>query len=93
MNTTGGSFTSNLPAKPNVCPGCGRCKECGQPVPALAPVYPWPVYPWPYTLTPYGPVWISPPTCAGTTGPITGTFTTGPAPVVNTSVYSTVQVQ
>jgi hypothetical protein len=49
----------------STCPGCGRCRECGQFAPVLPQPYPW-VGPWPYTPTvPYpttGPIWISQPT-------------------------------
>lgn len=40
-----------LPKTPNICPGCGRCKDCGQhaaPVLPAAPPYVWPAGQWPY---------------------------------------------
>jgi len=40
----------------NICPGCGRCRDCGQPSPAT----PEPVYPGPYPLIP-APFWVYPP--------------------------------
>lgn len=39
--------------QPNVCPGCGRCKDCGRPYEA-APVQPS----WPYS-----PFWYGTTTC------------------------------
>ena len=46
--------------QPNVCPGCGRCRQCGQPTPGLPS--------WPYP----GPTWIYQPyytvTCTTGTG-------------------------
>lgn len=44
-NTTGSSadyFTYNTYPQPNICPGCGRCRECGQPAPVSPPI----VNPW-----------------------------------------------
>lgn len=43
-------------AAPSVCPGCGRCKDCGQPYAAPpAPLPSYPVYPgWPGYV---GPIW------------------------------------
>ncbi len=45
-NTTGSAdyFTYTYP-QPNICPGCGRCRECGQP----APAYPQITNPWEIT--------------------------------------------
>ncbi len=42
--------------RPNTCPGCGRCKDCGRPYEAT-PYNPWPGYPSPYIgdpIWPYG---------------------------------------
>lgn len=36
---------------PNVCPGCGRCRDCGRqyPDPVYPSIYPWyPITPWPF---------------------------------------------
>jgi hypothetical protein len=30
---------------PNVCPGCGRCRTCGQPQPVIVPMPPVPIWP------------------------------------------------
>ena len=43
-NATGGLLPSN--PYPNVCPGCGRCKECGHPYPQPSVPF-WP-QPQPY---------------------------------------------
>lgn len=33
--------------KPAVCPGCGRCRQCGQPpVPVVPAPYPYTPLPW-----------------------------------------------
>lgn len=39
------------PPRPNVCPSCGRCRDCGhgarpQPYVNPYPVYPTPIYPF-----------------------------------------------
>ena len=59
--TTTGFVTFNLDAtKSSVCPHCGRCKECGQPVPAVNPFPYYPQYPQPFTSTPtFSPFWWS----------------------------------
>lgn len=48
------------PSRPSVCPGCGRCNECGNgpyyPRPYPYPNYPSPTYPYPNTI---GPMWVS----------------------------------
>lgn len=48
----------------SVCPGCGRCRQCGQ---RTAPVYPWYgpcqpyVPPWqPTAPQPLQPIWVQP---------------------------------
>lgn len=58
------------PVVPNVCPSCGRCRECGQP-----PVAPQPVR---YT----GPIWVVPlspsegaPMYSNMSGAVVGTIT------------------
>lgn len=33
---------------PNVCPGCGRCKTCGQPTSEPYKFYPMPYYTQPF---------------------------------------------
>jgi hypothetical protein len=39
---------NSLPSSPpSVCPGCGRCNDCGRPYAApVAPLPSYPVYPW-----------------------------------------------
>lgn len=32
---------------PHICPGCGRCRDCGRPY-ETQPFTPWPGYPNPY---------------------------------------------
>lgn len=59
----------------SVCPGCGRCRHCGHPAPAIARPYPYPYpdpYPYPWYST--GPIWG------------TGTITVGDLP--NTTIVS-----
>lgn len=78
---TAGNVTGNaciLNQSDHVCPYCGRCKHCGQPVPpVINPVYPqpivipstntppWPGYPPPYVGDPPSYPWTV--TC-GTSG-------------------------
>ena len=40
----------------SVCPGCGRCRECGHPAPA--PAYPYWSQPYPIQIP--QPIWINP---------------------------------
>jgi hypothetical protein len=42
------------PVNPHVCPGCGRCKDCGRPY-ETQPFTPWPGYPNPYIGDPVWP--------------------------------------
>ena len=47
---------------PNVCPGCGRCRHCGQPATVPQPYVPAPfesVLPW------TNPIWYTTPTVLG----------------------------
>lgn len=66
----------------SICPGCGRCRECGQRT-APAPVYPW-FGPWPYSPTvpqpPFYP-WVAPSTTGAPfpSSPYTITVTNGTA--------------
>ena len=76
-NATGNVYIPNH--HDHVCPHCGRCKHCGQPVPpVINPVYPqpiifppntppWPGYPDPYIGDPINPPY--PVTCGGTINP------------------------
>lgn len=65
--TTGGNITSGIYPSPQkgICPGCGRCKECGRPQDHQ--FQPWPGYPQPYIgdpIWPYpGTTWIGTVTC------------------------------
>jgi hypothetical protein len=55
--------------QPGVCPGCGRCRYCGQP----APMVPQPFVPAPYPFTPTQPsiIWCGdPPGSLGSAGGI-----------------------
>jgi hypothetical protein len=52
---------------PGVCPGCGRCRYCGQPTPMV----PAPFVPAPYPFTPTNPsiIWCGdPPGSLGSAG-------------------------
>lgn len=64
-----------------VCPGCGRCRECGQPAPVSVPVYPtWPhapIYPSPTTSPPWSPPYYVGDPTPGSPGTITITCSTG----------------
>jgi len=52
----------------SVCPGCGRCSECGGYPPARPQPTPYPWFgPWPQVPTSQ-PIWISPWTTTGGTG-------------------------
>lgn len=45
----------------SVCPGCGRCRQCGSPAP-MPVTYPW-YGQWPVTpMVPYPqqPIWVAP---------------------------------
>lgn len=61
-NTTGSSanyFTYAYP-QPNICPGCGRCRDCGQPAPVVSPLIwgdPYPSITWNGPIT-NGTTWI-----------------------------------
>lgn len=49
VDTTGQWYIS--PSQPSICPGCGRCKDCGQPYPIYGRYYQYdwqPKYPWQY---------------------------------------------
>lgn len=46
------------PNRPSVCPGCGRCNECGN-GPYYPRPYPYPTFPHIPTHVPTGPVWAS----------------------------------
>jgi hypothetical protein len=44
VGITGGYYYYPQPYVPNVCPGCGRCKDCGQPnipQPTVGPYWGW----------------------------------------------------
>lgn len=64
QNLVGGTTTvpngwSSQPYNaPHVCPGCGRCKDCGRPY-ETQPFTPWPGYPRPYIGDPVYP-WLGP---------------------------------
>ena len=59
-NTTTNTVNITV-TNPNICPGCGRCKQCGSPAPAPQPwwapsYYPSPWYPviWGNVSNSYG---------------------------------------
>lgn len=46
VDSTGGTVQTSPQAQPNTCPGCGRCKHCGQP--NFYPQYPYYAQPYWY---------------------------------------------
>ena len=56
---------------PHICPGCGRCKDCGRPY-ETQPYNPWPGYPNPYIgdplPNPWGGTYWGPNTIGGISG-------------------------
>jgi len=63
--TSTGNYHGQYPA-PYICPGCGRCKDCGRPY-ETQPYNPWPGYPNPHVGD--TPGWMQwGPTCGGGSG-------------------------
>jgi hypothetical protein len=79
-NMYGGSLQPYV--APHICPGCGRCKDCGRPY-ETTPYNPWPGYPQPYVGD--IPGWMQyGPTC----GTPVGTGTLGSAYGGSTQVWN-----
>ena len=74
-----GGWVGQPDIAPHICPGCGRCRDCGRPYETQPYNVPWPGYPQPYIGD--MPGWMQwGPTCGGLSGGNTFTVTSATAP-------------